>query len=393
MYAKVGAGLKDAVAMLKLVSPTFNETITDAGVAVEFDATDAKFVSAVANGMLAQINLLQAYNVNVDIDAETNRTTDQTPEQFLAANPDLGKLQAAARMADVKTYSDAAVKALEAAVTALKAETGEQANDFVKFANTNCYWNQSTYIYTCDPTTYNDAAEIADFEAALLETKTILNGSTYSVMGDGEDGIPGTIDDTVTTIDVSKFFAGVDLRSKIPTSFNKGASLDMPGLLPDPTFGGVLVEVDGQAPSVLNTDADGDGSPDIFGMTYFVPGMLEGRTFQTWLDGGDEWRFTFNSDTAFSGTVTSWLQVPPYEQVTDISGTYTTAQNVLTLNFSPAYDGQLTRLVSTLQSGYSEDENGLGFEFMSEAFNDTVSIGTFNHWISEIGGAGTAPPQ
>ena len=387
--AKVGAGLKDAVTMLNQVSSTFGETVNDAGVAVEFDATDAKFISAVANGMLAQINLVQAYDVNVDLDNEqtlANSDTPRTPEQFLAANPNLGKLQDATRMAAVKTYSNAAIAALEAAVTALKAETDSnagQANDFVAFDNTNCYWTNNSYV--CDPTTYNDTTE---FEATLAEAKKTINATTYNVMDNGPDGIAGTTDDVVAAkIDVSKFFAGVDLRSKIPTSFNKGASLDMPGLLPDPAFGGVLVQVDGQEPSILNTDEDKDGSPDFFdGKTYFMPGMLTDRTFQTWVNDGSgnwkEWRFTFDSDTVFSGTVSYWLQVAPYGQVThDISGTYTTAKNVLTLNMSPAY-GPITRIESSLQGGYSEGDSG--FDFKTETFGTSGSLGTFYNWFSEV---------
>jgi hypothetical protein len=258
MYAKVGAGLTDAVAMLGQVSSTFNTSVNDGGTTVEFDATDAKFISALANGMLAQINLVQAYDLNVDIDAETNRTTEQTPEDFLTAHKTLGTLKDATRVAAVKTYANAAITALEEAVVALELENDEQVDDFLKFDNTNCYW---TDTYICDPTIYNDTAEIAEFKTTLAEAKIAINASTYDVIdGAGE---------VAAVIDVSKFFAGVDLRSKIPTSFNNGASGDMPGLLPDPTFGGVLMEIDGQAPANLNIDEDGDGSPD-FLQDYLV---------------------------------------------------------------------------------------------------------------------------
>lgn len=369
LYNTVGANLKDAVAMLNQVSATFSATANDAGVPVEFDATDAKFIAAVANGMLAQINLVQAYDVNVDIDAETNRTAEQTPEQFLAANGTLGKLKDAARMADVKTYSNDAITALEAAVTALKAETGEQANDFMTFANTNCYYD-STLMYICDPTTYNDPTEIAELETNLAETKTAINAATYNVIGDGDDGIPDTEDDTVTTIGLSKFFAGVDLRSKIPTTYNKGAFGDSPGMLPDPTFGGVLDET---SATVLNTDEDGDGSPDIFDMTYFVPGMLTDRTFQTWTE-GNYWTFTFVDNTTFSGSIAG-------AATSSFDGSYSTAQNVLTLDFTTPVVG-VTRFVSTLQSGYSEGESG--FDVSTEMFEGTTSLGSSYSWLEEI---------
>ena len=371
LYNTVGISLKDAVAMLGQVSGNFAETVSDAGVLVEFDATDAKFISAVANGMLAQINIVQAYDINIDIYAETNRETSQTPEQFLAANPTLGKLKDAARMADVKTYATAAITALEAAVAALDAEADSQSDDFVKLDNTICTYDD-LIGYNCT-TTYNNPVEMADFVASLAEAKTAINASTYNVIDDGEDGIAGNSDDTVAAvINVSKFFAGVDLRSTIPTTYNKGAFADSPGMLNDPTFGGVLTQVNGQAPSILNTDDDGDGSPDIFGMTYFEPGMFANRTYYSYAYGesfSQNWEATFNADNSFFGTITTYF--PTYAQ-TPITGNYGTVQNILTLNITSG-DVGVTKLVSKLTSAYSKNETYFNVE--TEVFNDTVSLG------------------
>lgn len=386
LYNKVGTGLKDAISLLAQVSDSFNATVNDNGIIVEFDATDAKFITAIANGILAQINFLQGYNVDVDLDNQqtiANSNTSQTPEQFLAAHPNLGKLKDRASIAAVKTYANAAITALEGAIAALQAEadTGDnQANDFIKFDNTNCYWNQLQYV--CDPTTYNDPAMISDFSASLTEVKTILNSTgTYDVIDNGPDGTRGTSDDTIAAkIDVSKFFAGVDLRSKIPTSYNKGAYGKSPGMLPDPTFGGVLVQIMGQAPSVLNTDIDGDGSPDIFDLTYIVPSLVTGNSFQAWInDGGytNQWTFNFGTATAFTGTIAT------IGGTINISGTYTISRNVLTLNFTePVGTDQVTRLVATLESGYKESDNG--FYFITAIYSNTTLLRTTNVWLQRF---------
>ena len=369
LYNKVGAGLTDAVAMLGQVSSNFSATVTDGGVAVEFDATDAKFIAALANGMLAQINLVQAYDLNVDIDAETNRTTEQTPEQFLAANPNLGKLKDAVRIADVKTYANAAITALESAIAALKAETDDQANDFVKFDNTNCYWTNNSYV--CEPTTYNDTTE---FEAALAEAKKTINATNYNVMDNGPDEIAGNSDDVVAAkVDISKFFAGVDLRSKLPSTFNNGASGDMPGLLPDPTFGGVLIQIDGQAPANLNTDEDNDGSPDIFGMPYVAPEMpvlsdFSGNYARSFVLGDSSRESYVISGNSITGTRYRWVNfVDKNMDISmEISGTVEIPNSTTNTNFS----GQ----------GTVTSNNGSVVETHQFNFTGSVDLATGRLW-------------
>lgn len=385
-YNKVGAQLQVAIDYLSAVTDTFGETVDDAGVIVEFDATDAKFISAVANGMLAQINFLQAYNLGaVDLDNEetlSNGTTDRDPDAFLAAYPNLGKLQDASRMTAFKTSIDAAITALEATVPALQAEIDTQENDFIKLSNTDCSWIGMSYV--CNPTTYNDPVEIAAFMDDLAEAKTAMASTAanpYLVMGDGADGIAGTGDDVIEAqINLAAFFQGVDLRSKMPANFNQGAFGDMPSTLPEPTFGGILTEIGGQDPAVLNDDTDLDGSPDIFDMTYFVPGMLQGRTFSTWIydpstPNWNQWVFTFDPSTNAFTCAVNGNQVPP--------GTYTTNMNILTLDFSTAFGtGNVTQLVSTLDSGYSQDSNS--FDLVTKVYSGTTLLRTTYHWMNEM---------
>jgi hypothetical protein len=65
----------------------------------------------------------------------------------------------------------------------------------------------------------------------------------------------------------------------MPTTFQAGRKGDLPGLLPDPTLGGILVS----APVDLGADRDGDGAPDfIDGYSWFFPDYLRGYTWSTW---------------------------------------------------------------------------------------------------------------
>lgn len=389
-YNKVGAELQKAIAMLGAVSGSFSESFDDAGGIVEFDATDAKFISAVANGMLAQINFLQAYNLgNVDLDNEkvlgSNQTTERTADEFLAAYPDLGKVKDATRMAAFKTSVDNAIAALETTVTALQAEGDAQDNDFIKLSDTNCVWTGMTYSCT---TTYNNTAEIAAFNADLAEVKTVMAStatSPYEVMEDtNDDGI----DEVVANINLAPFFQGVNLRSKLPSTFNAGAFGDGIGPLDDWTFGGILQKIDlgdGKGlvtpnTTTLNTDDDKDGSPDLFDMTYFVPGMLKGGSFSSWIQNPGtnnwySWEFTFDPTTNEFDCMVNGTPVS--------SGTYATNKNILTLNFSaPVGPNSVTRMVSAINSPYNVESTD--FEFKTTVYNNTINLGTVYHYMWEL---------
>ncbi|RMG99723.1 MAG: hypothetical protein D6706_05090 [Chloroflexi bacterium] len=75
------------------------------------------------------------------------------------------------------------------------------------------------------------------------------------------------------TFDFSKLFAGLDLRSMAPDYTG-----EVPGMLPDPTFAGLLPDT---TQINLNQDLDGDGHPDLLYRHYtnFFDGFLDGSVY------------------------------------------------------------------------------------------------------------------
>jgi hypothetical protein len=117
------------------------------------------------------------------------------------------------------------------------------------------------------------AEEIAVMRADLVAAKLCLDGPCTI----DSRSTPETTDDTI--LDGSKFFAGVDLRPIIP-DFEGDTPV---GFLPDPSFGGIIVQLRGIAPSLLNEDLDGDGTADILEFihsdSYIIYGGLSFLTF------------------------------------------------------------------------------------------------------------------
>ena len=121
-------------------------------------------------------------------------------------------------------------------------------------------------------------------------------------------------------------------------------------MFPDPTFGGVLKV----SPVNLTTDADGDGSPDLFGYSYVCDAYLADGPFYTYgshstSNGYESWSGTIQFDPAtrtFSwyrtdsshtnGTYYPYPYTPPTQsQVTaSYAGTYSLTRSSLTLTVS-----------------------------------------------------------
>ena len=244
----------------------------------EYDYADALMVKGIAQAMRAQISLLSAYDLDIDLDAQQS-SQSTTVEAFLADNPDLGELATAyaTRLASAKADFSAAADSITAAIDALVAETAtdsDQTDDLISFYTESCNWDSSQQTMVCTEDTAAMAADIADAKAGLAEIKAGLNGPvTFD---------EGTAD--AVTVDFSQLFAGISLRGQMPTFVG-----DVPGQFPDATLGGVLVtpsQVD------INQDLDADGSPDLLiGYTKFFPGLLDGsadgnsgRTFNSYLN-------------------------------------------------------------------------------------------------------------
>jgi len=250
LLSKMGTALGGVIEALGQVSPNFQYRLTFRNTFVEFDHTDALAMKAFAQALLGAVQVQAAYDFGVDVDALQASTQPGAPafsaSSFLAANPTLLTLTSAPSLAAARSSFLASIASARDAVASLRAETGAQANDFVKVSTYSCTYAPGQ-AYTCG-TTYNATADLDEFVAGLDEVARVL-------------GATGPVDVNGVQVDPTKFFAGVNLREKLPSTWNAGPGGNLPGYFPDPTFGGVFVT----APPQVNADANGDGSPDWLG--------------------------------------------------------------------------------------------------------------------------------
>ena len=266
---KLGQALEGAAAMLGKVSSGFQLQQSFRGMVVKFDQTDALFLKGVAEAMLAQVRFQKAYDLDFDMAAlqatitaqrRSGTVTYRVPD-FLNANPNFLKLADAASLASGKAALLEAIHSLQAAVTSLRAETGDQSHDFIKLVDTQCNYYPSQYSCT---NVYNAPQQLADVDYWLAQAESVVSASGPMTL---TMRTPDTADDV--TINPSKFFAGIDMRSKLPNTWSAGGLGNSPGFFPDPSFGGVLV-----TPLPVNRDLDGDGSPD------WLMGVLHGFRYR-----------------------------------------------------------------------------------------------------------------
>ncbi len=153
---------------------------------------------------------------------------------------------------------DAAATDALSAIDWIQAETDAQSDDYVTLRDAT-------------PEQIADArTKLAAFKQSLYGQATIDDGKT-----------PGsTSDDTV--IDSSRAFTGLD-----PRSFLMSWVDNVPiGFLPDPSFGGALIQLRGNPPTKLNDDRDGNGTADIYDIilkdvdAWYYPGA--GGVYVSW---------------------------------------------------------------------------------------------------------------
>lgn len=261
LLGKAGGALQGVVAALGEVSSSFQYRLTVRNTVLEFDQTDALLLRALAQAFLGLVQLQRAYDLGVDVDALQAAAQPGMPPidvaAFLAANPALGTLTDAAQLSAARASFLAAIASARSGVASLRAETDDQANDVLKLAKTTCtFAGPPTYGYSCT-TTYNASADLDAFLASLDEASTVI-------------GATGPVTVSGVLVDPTRFFAGIDLRSKLPTTWDAGPARNLPGPFPDVTFGGLFVDGLPQA----NLDANGDGSPDWLanlGRSFFLP--------------------------------------------------------------------------------------------------------------------------
>ena len=225
--------LESAIANFGGVSASFRRTESFEGESIEFDFGDALFLRAALKASIAKILLQATYNLDADIDAETNAPVN-SPEEFLIHNPDVLSLSASSgsALADLKTFWTGAADDLNPAIDQIQGETDDQNDDFINLLGTT-------------PEEITQAKkDIADFKASLDNPTLILDNDTNPLND--------------FTLDLRKFLAGLDLRS--PNLLPPFTGGNVTGLFPDPTFNGIVgPEVD------LNEDTNpADGIPDIF---------------------------------------------------------------------------------------------------------------------------------
>lgn len=229
LYDVVRPEIECAINSFDMIMQSFSVEWTDpfSGTSTESDYGDVLFCRAIAKAVLALINIQYAYNLDADINAQVKNQS--TIQSFLEDKPGILTLKDALYLSTAKTYLYGALGDINDTIDCIQAETDDQSNDLISLAGT-----------TPD--------EIAEAKSCIAEAQEGLDGPYYTTHDGG------------TTINVSKFFAGINLRSMLPSFEEDNAS----GLLPDPSFGGILVIFKATDPNDLNEDLDGDGIADIF---------------------------------------------------------------------------------------------------------------------------------
>jgi len=217
--------IQAALANLGAITPGFTYTpavpIMVAGTPItgEVDYSDVLALKAALRSVLTVITLLNAYEIEFDLDDLVNNTTCDSvdplnyhpiPVQtFFSRYPDLGKLAYPSALSGLKSVATAMMDDAIAALDAVHSEADDQTND----------------LLTTDPTTY-----VADRDY-LLKLKATFDGPVPFVSATGRS----------FTWNSAPLFSGINLRSYLPAFMGSQvvyASIRAAGY--DPTLGGVL---------------------------------------------------------------------------------------------------------------------------------------------------------
>jgi len=231
--------METALSLLNDVTTSFNYTWTEpvSGDEVESDYGDVLFGKAVVKANLGLYYTLKAYNLNLEYTEVVSLASEQTTiDAFLSANKSLLTLASQKSIDSAKTNIIEAADDLLDAIEWMEMETDNQEDDL---------------ICLCDVTT----EEIIEAKAVINQVKNSIQNGQIIRLEDEDEGV-----DISSEIVLQPFFGGLNLRSLLP-DFSGNEPV---GFLPDPTFGGILVSIEGMAPVELNDDADGSGIADIF---------------------------------------------------------------------------------------------------------------------------------
>jgi hypothetical protein len=222
--------LEGAIANLGKVSQSFNVTWTEpfGGKQVISDYGDALALRALSASLLGSAIAENSYNLDADIATAAN--TKQTKQDFLASNPNFLTLRSTSELGTVQSLLGNASDDTLAAINWIQSRTGSQSSYFISLGNMT-----SSEID-------KHKREINEFKASLTGPSNIHGGT-------------GTLEGT---LDLTKFFAGMNLRSLLPTYTGS-----IPGFFPDPTFNGAWTNYVPGSQYDPNRDLNMDGVPDV----------------------------------------------------------------------------------------------------------------------------------
>ncbi|CAN2039077.1 exported hypothetical protein [Candidatus Magnetomoraceae bacterium gMMP-15] len=221
LYNIIRPELEGALADLDKVSQAFVKTEEIDSQNIEFDYGDVLYLKSAFKNTLAVILIQYAYNLDADIDYAANNNV--TIETFLSDNSDFLSLSNSTQLATAKTYLKGAADDMNAAIDWIVAETDDQSNDFIELSDMS-------------------SDEIAEAKEDISDYKNCLDGECTL---EGNDTPNDQSDDTV--INMTPFFAGINLNDILPTFVGDEATV-----IPDPTFGDVLVTLEGEVPTQAN---------------------------------------------------------------------------------------------------------------------------------------------
>jgi len=304
------------------------------GKVIDIDYGDVLFFKAVARGVMAQQAILQAYNLDADIDQLQSDSDNQllTIEGFLTDYPAFGQLVDPTRLTEAKTLLAQGLDDAEAAIDFIAEETDIQYDDLVQFYVEP--WNG-----TPEDKVWGDVMqsweELDEFRETITLARQALNGPTTI----DDNMTPGiTSDDTI--IDLSRLFAGLDIRALIPTFTGDEAN----SWWPDATFNGVLVQ-DPEFETEINEDINQDSIPDALQEPKYYDALLVDKTFQfyDYTLGGISIPITFFADHSFEFTYD-----PGTGPVVDTGTWSVDAQGRLLLSFDNPGSSVPTSILLTL---------------------------------------------
>ncbi|MBI4826731.1 MAG: hypothetical protein HY807_09995 [Nitrospirae bacterium] len=256
LYNVVRPELIGAIDNFNDISDTFNVIWLEPGkpesAPIESDYGDVLAFRAMAKSMLSLILTQQAYNLNIDIDA-LDSNVGMTNQQFLAENPSLLSLTTPSHLVNAKGYlTGSALDDSVAAIDWILAEADDQSDDFISIDVGPNPWQIPPDEIAQARTMINNLRGCLDAACTLDNNET-----------------PGDASDD-TIMDFSRFYAGeVDFRELLP----EFAGDEPRGFLPDPGFGGVIIQTEDGDPSINNEDLNGNDTADILEKDiYYVYG-------------------------------------------------------------------------------------------------------------------------